>query len=554
MMRRACIGVGLVGAVLLLAACAATGSHPARPSPLDEDALRSTIRTLAADDFDGRRPGTAGEQKTLQYLVAEFKRMGLKPGNGASYLQPVPVVEITAQPGAVLSFAGHGRVRSLVYRHDMVIWTRRELAEAGLVHSPMMFVGYGIVAPQYGWNDYAGVDVRGKTVVALVNDPGYATRDPKVFMGGTMTRYGGWRYKLNEAARHGAAGVLLVHDTAAAGFDWDVVVNRFSGPQLEAPAVNGGGERAAIEGWLSAAAARQLFAAAGVDFGAVTAAASRPGFRAIALHLVADAEIHNAIRRFASANVIALLPGHKQRREYVVYSAHWDSLGRAGGRPSGAVFDGAVDNASGVAGLLLLAKSFSATQPPPGRSMVFLAPTGGESGLLGSRYYVEHPPYPLADTVADINLDMLHIGGPTRDVSVIGFGQSELERYLSAAALLQGRTVRAEPNPQQGLYFGSDALSFAEHGVPALYAVGGIDDDARGPIWGKAQLDAYRLHRFCQIGDQYAPDWNLRGTLEDLRLYYAVGMRLADTRRFPNWYPNSEFRAIRTRSREEAGD
>ncbi len=530
---------------LLLAACAATPRRAPPSSFLGEDAYRDKLRVLAADDFGGRRPGTAGGEKTVQYLAAEFARIGLKPANGKSFLQPVPLVEIAAGADASLSFSAPGHSQALAYRKDMVIWTKREIPEATLQNSPVVFAGYGIVAPRYGWNDYAGVDVRGKTVVILGNDPGFAGR--------TMTRYGRPAYKFDEAARQGAAGVLLIHETASAGYDWNVLVNRFGGPQLEAPAADHYASRAAVEGWISAAAARTMFTAAGLDFDTEAAAASRPGFRAVALRLAADGTVHNSIRTFDSANVVAILPGHKRRDEYIVYTAHWDSLGTLVGG-AGGICNGAVDNASGVAGLLLLARSFAATRPAPDRSIVFMAPTAAEYGLLGSAFYVEHPLFPLADTVADINLDTLHIGGPTRDVSVIGFGQSALERYLSSAALLQGRIVRAEPNPQQGNFFDSDVYSFAEHGVPGLYAVGGIDDTARGPVWGKAELDEYRAQRFEQAGDKYSPDFNLGGTIEDLNLYYSVGMRLAQTQRFPNWYQNSEYRAMRDRIREQADD
>jgi len=550
--------IGLRGAafgacLLLLAACAAQ-RRPPPSTDIDEDAFREHVRTLASDAFEGRKPNTPGETKTVDYLLDQFRRLNLKPGNGTSYLQQVPMVELlpTAVPSLVV--AGHGASRTLAYKTDMVIWSKLAQPDSALRNSEMVFVGYGIVAPEYGWNDYAGVDVHGKTVVVLVNDPGHVSDDPNVFKGRTMTYFGRWTYKVEEAARQGASGVLLIHDAEAASYGWDVVLSSWTGAQLDMDRADGNSGRAAIEGWISAAAARALFAQAGLDFSSLTAGAAHAGFKAVPMGLTAAAEVHAAIRRFTSPNVIAILPGKSRRREYILYTAHWDHLGRSDGPNGGEIFHGAVDNASGVAGLLVLAQSFVRTRPAPDRSIVFLALTGEESGLLGSQYYVDNPIYPLASTVADINMDALHIGGPTRDVTVIGFGQSELEVFLRDAAALQGRELHAEPRPENGDYFRSDNLSFAKAGVPSLYAVGGIDDAARGPAWGQAALDDYNAHRYHQPADGYSPDWDVRGTVMDLRLYYRVGLRLAQTRRFPNWYSNSEYRAARERSREGMTD
>jgi Zn-dependent M28 family amino/carboxypeptidase len=527
------------GAMGLLAACA--GHKPPPPSAdIDETGFRDDVRVLASDAFEGRKPGTPGEEKTVAFLIEQFRKLGLKPGNGDSYVQQVPLVETLAGSDATLAVSGRGAVKPLAYSRDMVIWTPRVVPDAALQHSELVFVGYGIVAPEYGWNDYSGIDVHGKTVMVLVNDPGYGSKDPKIFKGNAETYYGRWTYKLEEAARQGAAGVIIIHDTGAAGYGWNVVVNDRTGPQLERAADDTAG-RAAIEGWISADAGRALFAQAGLDFGATMAAAARPGFKAVAMGLKVDAAVHNSIRRFTSANVIAVLPGSKRKNEYVIYSAHWDHLGRQPAGSGGAIFSGAVDNASGVAGLLMLAQSFSRTQPVADRSIAFIALTAGEAGLLGSAHYVDHPVLALRDTVGVLNLDTMRIGGPTRDVMVFGYGNSELEEYLGEAALLQGRVVHPDPNPEQGFYYRSDQYNFAKSGIPALYAGGGVDDSARGPVWGQAQLDDYRAHRYHQPGDTYSADWDVRGTLDDLRLYYEIGNRLARTRRFPRWYPDSEF-------------
>jgi Zn-dependent M28 family amino/carboxypeptidase len=499
------------------------------------------VRTLAADEFEGRKPGTPGADKTVTYLVDRFRKLGLKPGNGDSYLQQVPMVQILADD-ASLAVSGGGTTRTLRYAQDMVIWTPRVLPAASVEHSDLVFVGYGIVAPEYHWDDYAQTDVRGKTLLVLVNDPGYGSKDPKVFRGNAETFYGRWNYKLDEAARHGAAGVLLLHDPGAAGYGWNVIVNERTGPLLEAAAADDDAGRAAIEGWISAAAGRALFAQAGLDMNAVLTAAAKPGFKPIAMGLKVDAAVHDTIDRFSSPNVIGVLPGGRHKHEYVIYSAHWDHLGRQSAQAGGALLNGAVDDATGVAGLLMLAQSFVRTRPAPDRSIAFIAFTGGDSGLLGSKYYVEHPLYPLRDTAGVLNLDALHIGGPTRDVMVIGYGNSELEDYFREAAQLQGRELHPDPNPERGGYYQSDQLSFAQSGVPALDAKAGIDDSARGPVWGQARIDDYLAHRYHQPGDQYSADWDVRGTLEDLRLYYEVGNRLARSRHYPRWYPGSEFR------------
>lgn len=533
-------GVWMGGALGLLAACA--GHSPPPPSSeIDETRFRDDVRMLAADEFEGRKPGTGGDEKTVAFLVDQFKKLGLKPGNGDSYLQQVPLVEILAGSDASLAVSGPRAATALAYGKDMVIWTKRVVPEATLRQSELVFVGYGIVAPEYQWNDYAQLDVHGKTVMVLVNDPGYGSKDPKVFKGNAETYYGRWTYKLEEAARRGAAGVLLIHDTGAAGYPWNVVVNEHTGPQLEQATPDGNAGRAAIEGWLSAEAARAVFAQAGLDFVALTTAAAHPGFKAAALGLKVDAAVHNTIRRYNSANVIALLPGIRHKNEYVIYTAHWDHLGRQTAQAGGAILNGAVDDAAGVAGLLVLAQSFSRTKPVADRSLAFIAFTAEEAGLLGSAYYVANPIFSLSRTAGVLNLDVMHIGGPTRDVMVFGFGNSELEDYLRDAALLQGREVHPDWNPSQGFYFRSDQFSFARSGVPALYFQSGIDDSARGPAWGQAQLHDYMTHRYHQPDDKYSPDWDVRGTLDDLRLYYAVGNRLARTRRFPRWYPGSEF-------------
>jgi Zn-dependent M28 family amino/carboxypeptidase len=526
--------------LVLVGACAAPHKVAPPSTEIDDAVFRNDIRQLASDEFEGRKPGTRAEEKTVAFLTDQFRKLGLKPTLGESYVQQVPLVEITAGSDEVLSVSGRGGTRQLHYGKDMVLWTPSAVPNAALQKSELVFVGFGIAAPEYSWNDYAGIDVRGKTVLVLAGDPGYASKDPTVFKGNAMSLFGRWDYKMQEAARHGAAGVLLIHDAALAGYGWAAVANTFGGARLE---LSGAAQsEAGVEGWLTGAAGRGLFALAGLDYGALAAAACRPAFKAVSMGLTLDATIENSVRRFNSANIIGLLPGGERKHEYVVYSAHWDGLGRDA---SGAILNGAVNDASGVAGLLVLAQSLGRMRPPPDRSIVFIAFTAGEAGLLGSRYYVENPVFPLGQTAGVINLDGLHVGGRTRDVILYGAGNSELEDLARAAALLQGRIMIPDPHPEHGFYYASDQLSFALHGVPSLYVKGGIDDSARGPEWGQAQIEDYMAHRFRQAGDKYTEDWDVRGAVEDLELYRAVGERVATTRRFPRWYPSSEFSASR---------
>jgi Zn-dependent M28 family amino/carboxypeptidase len=514
----------------LLASCAGGPKVLPPSTDIDEDGYRAHLSELASDAFEGRKPGGPGEEKTITYLTERFRKLGLKPGNGASYLQTVPLVEMTAHD-ASLRVAGRDGTRSLAYGDDMVIWSRREQAAAALNSSEMVFVGYGM---------YANTDVRGKTVVVLLGEPG-----------GASSSFGLWDYKFDEAARRGAAGVFVIHDTLGGSLGWKVVVNKYSGPQLHLPASEAA-SRPQIEGWLSSSAARTLFSRMGQDYAALSADAARPGFKAVAMGLSVDAEVHSVIRHLNSANIIAVLPGAKRAREYILYTAHWDHLGSAlGGGAHGAnagapaIFNGALDNASGTAGLLMLAQSLSRTRPVADRSIVFLALTAEDSGLLGSKFYVENPIFPLGDTAGVINLDTLHPGGPTRDVVIYGKGNSELEEYARDAATLQGRELRADPAPEQRWYYRSAQFNFAKSGVPALYIKGGLDDAARGPEWGRAQLEDYWANRYCEPGDRYSADWDVRGALDDLRIYLAIGNRLARSRSFPDWYPRSEFRPTR---------
>lgn len=544
----------VVLAATALAGCAASPPPPKAMELITAESYRARVQALAADEFEGRKPGQPGEQKTLEYLEREFRALGLQPGNGGSFRQQVPLVEITAAPNAVLKIDAPKGSAQFQYADDMVVWTKRVVPEAGIENSELVFVGYGIVAPELGWNDYAGLDMRGKTAVILVNDPDFDGSQPALFKGKAMTYYGRWTYKYEEAMRQGAAGALIVHETAPAAYGWDVVRNSNTGPLLDAESPDGNAKRAAIEGWLQLPVAKQIFELAGHDFDALHAAARNQGFKPVALGAKASVSVRNVIRRAESANVIGVLPGTKRPDEYVVYMAHWDHLGKAMafGATGDTIFNGAVDNATGVAGILEIATAFAKSPVKPERSVAFLAVTAEESGLLGSLYYGQHPVLPLAQTAAVINIDALPPYGRTRDIEVIGFGASELEDYLKDAAAAQGRVLRPDTQAEKGFFFRSDHFNLAKEGVPALYVKTGQDAIDKPAGWIDQQREDYTVRRYHKPADEYDASWDVAGSIEDLQALYAVGERVANESRWPAWYPSSEFRAAREKSRGTA--
>jgi Zn-dependent M28 family amino/carboxypeptidase len=459
------------------------------------------------------------------------------------------MVEITAASDAALEFTTGETTAQLKFRDDMVIWTKRVKPAESLADSPLVFVGHGVTAPEYDWDDYAGLDMKGKTAVILINDPGFATRDASLFRGKAMTYYGRWTYKFEEAARRGAAGALIIHQSEPASYGWDTVVNSWSTPQLDHASSDGNTGRVAIEGWITESQARSLFAANGTTLDDAISRANKRGFRAEPLETTANARLRNAIRRTSSSNIAAVLPGTKRADEYLVYMAHWDHLGRLPDCSGDCIMNGAVDNATGTSGLLALANAFMKSKSRPERSVVFLAVTLEESGLLGSAYYVDNPLFPLANTVAAFNMDAMYFGGPTRDVTVVNIGASELESYLAIAARAQGRELQPEPTPERGIFFRSDHFNFARRGVPALYIKSGVDDREKGIEWRQKYYADFTAQKYHKPGDEYSPEADLRGGVQDLELLYAVGAKLAAEDSWPNWSADSEFRAARDRSR-----
>lgn len=518
---------------------------------IDPARFSEHVRILASDEFGGRAPGTEGERLTLEYLVAQFKAMGLEPGYGEDYLQPVPMLEVVNQGRSSLDVQFAEERMELGYPDEMIVNSLRPGDTTHTVtDSELVFVGYGIVAPEYGWDDYAGIDARGKTVVVLVNDPGFASNDPELFNGRAMTYYGRWTYKYEEAARQGAAAALIVHETEPASYPWEVVINSWSGSEFIL-ASDESTPRVALEGWVTVDAARRLFQAAGKAYDEVKERAGQPGFVAVDLGARVSAGVTNKTRRELSYNVLAELPGSQRPEEAILYSAHWDHLGQDPDiEGSDGIYSGAIDNASGVAALLELAR-LNAEAGPAERSQLFMAVTLEESGLLGSAQYAADPVYAPGKTVAAINMDALSIIGPTYDVVVVGHGSSELEELLAAAAERQGRHTVPEPRPEGGSYYRSDHFNFAKIGIPALYASGGVDHRELGPDYGRAQRAEYGRNRYHKPADVFEEDWDLRGVVEDLSLFYIVGRAVADGDQWPQWYEGNEFRAIREQSLAE---
>ena len=524
--------------------CGSGGGDADAKRSITSGDLAADIAVLASDEFEGRWPASKGEELTLQFLKEEFEKLGLGPGNGDSYFQEVPLVEMTVNFGTGMLIWGTKTTTRLIYGYEFAAWTRRMAEQVSLDRSDMVFVGYGIVAPEYGWNDYEGLDVRGKTVVVLVNDPGYATRDSTLFNGHAMTYYGRWTYKLEEAARQGAEGALVIHETGPAGYPWEVI-GHWNRHHFELVAEEDEAPYCAMEGWLHGKVARELFRQAGQDFDALKELAATRDFQPVPLNLRISLTLTNTIRRATSHNVLALLPGRNRPNEVVIYTAHWDHLGKDPSLKGDQIYNGALDNATGVAGLLGLAEAFSGLRRRPARSVLFLAVTAEEQGLLGSRYYATHPVFPLEKTVAVMNMDGLNIFGPMKDVTVIGYGNSELDDYVVAAARRQRRKVRPDPSPEKGFFYRMDHFSFAKLGVPALALDIGLNHVEHEEEWTREQVDKYTAERYHKVSDEFDPAWDLSGAVDDLRLLFAVGHRLSRERAFPNWREGNEFRAKR---------
>ena len=499
------------------------------------------LQKLSSDQFEGREPGTIGERVTTAYIKDQFERIGLKPGNNGNWFQTVPMVKTELLDPASVSIKVDGGQGSASFGigSDAVINTLNGSLDVSLKDSDIVFAGYGVNAPD--WNDYADIDVKGKTVIVLVNDPGWGNKDPELFKGPTLTYYGRWTYKYEEAARQGAAALFIVHETPGAGYPWSVVQNGWTGPQYALPASEDPAPRLQTAGWLSEDAATRLFATAGEDFAALKKSADLRGFKASVLGAKLSVDFRNKVETTSSENVIGVLPGSQRPDEAIVYTAHWDHFGKDESLTGDQIFNGAIDNATGVAAIIEIAEAFTHQPTPPQRSVVFAAVTLEESGLIGAQYFVAHSPYALDKVAANINIDALAMSGPTRNVTVIGLGQSELDDYVTEAAKAQGRVITGDEEPEKGFFFRSDHVNFARAGIPALYASGGLDWVEGGEAAGRAAADDYTTNRYHKPSDNFDPNWDYRGVVMDLELLYNVGHTLSDETTFPQWKPGADF-------------
>jgi Zn-dependent M28 family amino/carboxypeptidase len=549
-MRRMNKRTALLTAMAMLAgACAKSGSVPMSQLPdIDANAVLANTKVLSSDEFEGRAPGTKGEELTVAYLVDQFTKLGLKPGNtDGTFIQRVPLFGITPAP-ASLVFSKGNQQTTLKWKDDVVAWTKHVADVASLDKSELVFVGYGVVAPEFNWDDYKGVDVKGKTLVMLVGDPpvpdpaNSSALDPKTFGGNAMTYYGRWTYKYEIGAMKGAAGVLIVHETGPAGYGFNVVQGK-TGEQFDLVTPDKNMGRAAIEGWITLEQATKLLRSAGQDLDALKKQAVTREFKPVPLGVTASMTIRNTLRTIDSKNVMAKIEGADPslRDEYVVYTAHWDHFGKT----TEGIFHGARDNASGTAALLEIGRAFTKVSAPPKRSILLISVTAEEQGLLGSQYYSVTPVYPLAKTAAEINIDELNVYGLTKDLTLIGYGASDLDDYARTAAAEQERTVHGDAEPEKGYYYRSDHFNFAKMGVPALNPDSGVEFASRPGEYGRQVRDDWTTNRYHTPKDIVTSEWDLSGAAEDLKLLFAVGYRVAEAGKFPEWKPGNEFKAIR---------
>ena len=555
MKRFAGLGVMLAGA-LALAACDALPGMGGGETSLDipevaagdisEATMKDVTRILSSDEFEGRMPGTVGEEKTIALLTERFRAAGLQPGNGDSWVQEVPLVEITGKNYAPLTITDGDTDLVFDFAKEWVGVTYREEARTQIANSELVFVGYGINAPEKGWNDYEGLDVKGKTVVILVNDPDWQTEALEgPFNGKAMTYYGRWTYKFEEAGRQGAAGALIIHQTEPAAYGWNVVESSWTGPQAYPQYGDNPPPMTQMNGWVQQDVARAIFKAAGQDLDALTKAAQQKGFKPVPLGMTASTSFESDIRSFKSHNIVGILPGSEKPDEYVIHTAHWDHLGRCTPAPDGDdICNGAVDNATGTAALVALAEAH-AKAGPARRSLVFLAVTAEESGLLGATYYASNPVYPLDRTVGGINMDAFQMSGPAKDVTVVGPGKSQLDAFLDAALKADGRVATPNPKPEAGYYYRSDHFAFAKRGVPMLYIDGGEDLVEGGREAGAKIAADYTENRYHGPKDEFDESWNWSGVMADLQLFYRIGRMMAESTSWPNWNDGDEFRGIR---------
>lgn len=515
-------------------------------STINAEDMTRIVSEFASDEYQGRKPFTIGEEKAVAFLEREYKRIGLKPANNGSYIQEVPMVEVTDIPNERMKIKLRNAIIELKYKDDFVAFSKQLVDEIKIKNSSLIFAGYGIVAPEYNWNDYKGINVKGKTVVVLVNDPGFGTDNKDFFKGNEMTYYGRWTYKFEEAARQGAKGILIIHEAKSAGYAWSVVLNGAIQPKLYLQTEDNNMSMCALEGWLTLNAANELFSLAGYNLSELKEKAKKPGFKAINIRSRLNINIQSSHKLATSKNVIGILPGKDRADEVIIYSAHWDHLGIGPVVNGDSIYNGAVDNGTSISWMLEIAEAFASLKKQQSRTIMFLAPTSEEQGLLGSKYYTEHPLFPLNKTVANINNDLMLPYGANKDVMITGYGQSELEDYVAKFAKKYDRYIMPDPNPQTGMYYRADHFSFARVGVPALFARGNCDSRKHGKEWSLRKEKEWIKNNYHKQTDQYKPEtWNFEGIVEDAQLFFRIGYELSKEKTFPKWKPGSEFKEIR---------
>lgn len=554
--------IGILAFLVSLAGCSGGREAETVGFPeIDGNAVLEHTKVLSSDEFEGRAPGTRGEDLTVDYIVEQFRKVGLKPGNtDGTYMQKVPLVGITADPGFTMVFRKGSAVLRPKFKDDFVAWTKRVTDAVEVANSEVVFVGYGVQAPEYQWDDYKGADLKGKTLIMLVGDPPVpdpedpAQLDPKMFGGKAMTYYGRWTYKYEIGAKMGAAAVLIVHETEPAAYPFSVVQSKVT-EQFDLVAPDKNMSRVAVEGWLTLEQAKKLCALAGQDYDALKKRALSRDFAPVPLAVSASMKLRNTLRTIESRNVVGKLEGSdpKLKDEYVIYTAHWDHFGIGPEIDGDKIYHGAQDNATGIGGLIEIARAFVRLPRAPRRSILFLAVTAEEQGLLGSEYYARNPIYPLARTLAVINMDALNVHGRTKDMAITGFGYSELDDYASRVLAEQGRVAEPDPTPEKGSYFRSDHFPFAKQGVPALASGAGIDYIGKPPGYGEQIREEYTAKHYHKPSDIVRPDWDMSGAVEDLRFYWMIGYRVAQADRYPEWKPGTEFQATREAQLKAAG-
>jgi Zn-dependent M28 family amino/carboxypeptidase len=514
-------------------------------SVISTDRMIEYIKELGSDEYQGRKPFSEGEIKSINYIANLYKKMGLEPVNGDSYFQEVPLVEVTVDVPGGIRLESSKEKSKLTYRDDFVVFSRRLQDDIELKNSEMVFAGYGIVAPEYGWDDYKNLDVKGKTVVVMVNDPGFGSTDKSFFKGNEMTYYGRWTYKYEEAARQGAEGLLIIHRTKPAGYPWSVVLNSASVPKLYQQPKDNYKSRCAMEGWLTWDTAEALFKKSGKNLKKELEKAKKSDYQGFDFNTKLSIKFHNKARFDKTNNVLGVLKGTDLADEYIFYSAHWDHLGIGPKMNGDSIYNGAVDNGTSLAWMFEIAEAFKAMPNKPRRSIVFFAPSAEESGLNGSGYYADHPIFPLSKTVANINNDLMLPYGKMKDVMVTGYGQSELEDYVAEAAKIQGRYILPDPNAQSGMYYRSDHFSFARVGVPSLFVRGNNDHWEKGKEYMSEKEQQWLANHYHKPADEYEDWWDLEGVADDAKLLFRVGWKLANEDKFPQWKEGSEFKAKR---------